>query len=369
MKSRNRAIMRVSFVGIFANLLLSAFKIIVGLLSNSIAIIIDAVNNLSDIMSSVVTIIGAHFAGKEPDKEHPMGHGRSEYLSTVIIAILIIYIGLTALVESVRKIITPEPVNYQTTTIIVVVAAIIIKVLLGIYVHARGKKLQSGSLIGSGLDALYDAVISTATLIAIIIFFTTGWSVEAYLAAGISLFIIYSGIKLIRSAFSTILGQRPDAKLSRKIKQSIAELPDVNGAFDLILHDYGTGSQIASVNIEVDRHLTAAQLDHLSRDIQKVIFKKYKVIISSVGIYAIDLSHPEVKKLWRATKTIADKYEHIVQLHGFHADLNEKVIHFDVVVDFAPEDRRAYFAKFSRELKDAIPDYELDITQDTDVSD
>ncbi|MBR5670070.1 cation transporter [Candidatus Saccharibacteria bacterium] len=369
MTNRNRSIMRVSLVGIAANLILSAFKIVVGIFSNSIAIIIDAVNNLSDIMSSVVTIIGAHFAGKEPDKEHPMGHGRSEYLSTVIIAVLIIYIGLTALVESIRKIIVPEAVNYQVTTIIVVSAAIVIKVLLGLYVRARGKKLQSGSLIGSGIDALYDAIISAATLVAIIIFYTTGWSIEAYLAACISLFILHSGIKLLRSAFSTILGQRPDANLSRKIKESIAEFPEVEGAYDLVVHDYGAGSTIASVNIEVDRHLKASQVDHLSRDIQKAIFKKYKVMISSVGIYAIDLDNPDVKKLWHTTKTIADKYEHIIQLHGFHADLNEKKIHFDVVVDFALEDRRAYFAKFSRELKEAIPDYELIITQDVDTSD
>ena len=369
MTNRNRSIMRVSLVGIAANLILSAFKIVVGIFSNSIAIIIDAVNNLSDIMSSVVTIIGAHFAGKEPDKEHPMGHGRSEYLSTVSIAVLIIYIGLTALVESIRKIIVPEAVNYQVTTIIVVSAAIVIKVLLGLYVRARGKKLQSGSLIGSGIDALYDAIISAATLVAIIIFYTTGWSIEAYLAACISLFILHSGIKLLRSAFSTILGQRPDANLSRKIKESIAEFPEVEGAYDLVVHDYGAGSTIASVNIEVDRHLKASQVDHLSRDIQKAIFKKYKVMISSVGIYAIDLDNPDVKKLWHTTKTIADKYEHIIQLHGFHADLNEKKIHFDVVVDFALEDRRAYFAKFSRELKEAIPDYELIITQDVDTSD
>lgn len=369
MTSRNRSIMRVSLVGIAANLLLSAFKIVVGIFSNSIAIIIDAVNNLSDIMSSVVTILGAHFAGKQPDKEHPMGHGRSEYLSTVIIAILIIYIGLTALVESIRKIVTPEAVNYQTSTVIVVVAAIVIKILLGLYVHARGKKLQSGSLIGSGIDALYDAVISTATLVAIIIFFTTGWSIEAYLAAGISLFILHSGVKLLRSAFSTILGQRPDANLSRKIKESIVEFPEVEGAYDLVIHDYGAGSTIASVNIEVDRHLTAAQIDNLSRDIQKTIFKKYKVIISSVGTYAIDLDNSDVEKLWRMTKTIADKYEHITQLHGFHVELKEKSIHLDVVVDFQPENRRAYYDKFCRELKSALPDYKLNIVQDSDISD
>ena len=369
MKNRNRSIVRVSLVGVLTNLVLSAFKITVGLLSNSIAIIIDAVNNLSDIMSSVVTIIGAHFSNKEPDKEHPMGHGRSEYLSTVIIAILIIYIGLTALVESVRKIIVPEAVDYQATTVIVVSAAIVAKILLGLYVRASGKKLQSNSLVGSGIDALYDAAISTATLVAIIIFFTTGWSIEAYLAAGISLFILRSGFKLIREAFSTILGQRPDSNLSRKIKQSIAEMPEVKGAFDLVMHDYGAGATIASVNIEVDRHLTAAQIDNLSRDIQKLIYKKYKVIISSVGTYAIDLDNPTVEKLWRTTKAIADSYEHIAQLHGFHVELKEKVIYLDVVISFTLADRRAYYDKFCRELKAALPEYTFNITQDSDISD
>lgn len=369
MASRNQQIVRVSIVGILANFLLAGFKAVIGVLSNSIAIILDAVNNLSDIMSSVVTIVGAHFAGKAPDKEHPMGHGRAEYLSTVIIAVLIIYIGLTALIESIKKIINPVQVDYNTATVVIVSAAIFVKVLLGIYVYKRGKKLNSGSLVGSGIDALYDAVISIATLIAIIIYFTVGIQIEAYLAAGISLFILRSGLKLIRGSFSMILGERVNAKLSRNIKKEIAKIEGVNDAFDLAIHDYGSGKTVASVNVEVNRNLPAYEIDKLSRSIQKTIYKKYRVTISSVGIYAIDLENPTVNRLWNQVAEIRKRYEHIIEVHGFHVDIEERDISFDVVVDFAVDDRREYYQDFCREVKQAIPDYNIAIVLDADLSD
>lgn len=369
MKNRDRQIVWVSILGILLNLVLVAFKTLVGILSNSIAIVLDAANNLSDVMSSIVTIVGTRLASKGPDKNHPMGHGRSEYLGTVIIAILIIYIGLAALVESIKKIINPVPVDYGVATIIVVSAAIIIKVFISIFFRARGKKLESGSLIGSGIDALCDAFISLATLIAIIIFFATGLQIEAYLAAGISLFIIFSGYRLIRNAFSTILGERVDAKLSRSIKDEIAKIDGVNEAFDLAMHDYGSGKTVASVNIEVNRRMPAYEIDKLSRKIQQHILKKYNVAISSVGIYAIDLENPTVEKLWRQLEELRDRYEHILQIHGFHVDIEAKEINFDVVIDFAVEDRQEYYRKFCRELGRTIPDYQINAQLDLDISD
>jgi len=369
MNNRSKKIVRVSILGIVTNLALAGFKVFVGLLSNSIAIVLDAVNNFSDSLSSVVTIIGTFFANKAPDKDHPMGHGRSEYLSTVIIGGLILYIGFTALIESIKKIITPEPVNYQAATVIVVVVAIIVKIMLGLYFRMRGKKLESSALVGSGIDALYDAVISTATLIAIIIFFAAGVSIEPYLAAAISLFILRSGVKLVREAFSTILGERADPKLTKRIKADIAKIDGVNGAFDLVVHDYGNGFILASVNIEVDCKLTASDIDDLSRTIQKTIYKKYHVIINSVGIYAIDLSDATVEKLWRTVNEVREKFEHIMEVHGFHVDLADHEITFDIVVDFTAHDRKSYYQKFCREVEVAIPDYAISVTLDADVSD
>ena len=369
MSVRNKKIIRISILGIVANLALAGFKVFVGLISNSIAIILDAVNNLSDSLSSVVTIIGAHFANKAPDKDHPMGHGRSEYLSTVIIAMIIIYTGITALVASIRKIITPEPVNYSVATTIVVIAAIIVKIFLGIYFRHRGKKLGSASLVASGTDALFDSIISVATLITIVVFITSGLQIEAYLAAIISLFILYSGYKILRRAFSMIIGERASADISRRIKADISKIDGVNGAFDLVMHDYGAGAIVASVNIEVDHELTAADIDDLSRKIQKVIRKKYRIIVASVGIYAIDLDDPAVEKYWRICSDIRERYEHILEIHGFHVDFEDKEISFDVVVGFAAANRRAYYQKFLNEVQRAIPDYRLEVTLDSDISD
>ncbi len=351
------------------NVALAGFKIVVGLLSNSIAIILDAINNFSDSLSSIVTIIGASFASKAPDKKHPMGHGRAEYLSTVIIGMLILYIGITALIESIRKIITPEPVNYRTETIIVVAVAIVVKIALGLYVHHRGRKLKSGSLIGSGIDALYDAVISAATLVAIIIFFTTGLQVEAYLAAGISLFIIRSGFILIRGAFSAILGERVDPRIAKRIKADIANVDGVNGAFDLVMHDYGNGATVASVNIEVNHDMTAGEIDALSRAVQRMIYEKYRIVLSSVGIYAVDLDNSEVKRLWSLVNDIREKYEHIIEMHGFRVYEKAHQISFDIVVDFAVADRKAYYREFCREVEATIPDYAISVVLDSDISD
>ncbi|MCQ2569271.1 MAG: cation diffusion facilitator family transporter [Candidatus Saccharibacteria bacterium] len=369
MNKRSRKIIRISIIGIITNLALAGFKIFVGLLSNSFAIILDAVNNLSDSLSSIVTIIGASFASKGPDRNHPMGHGRAEYLSTVIIGMLIIYMGFSALIEAIKKMITPEHVNYQLSTAIVVVVAIIVKIVLGIYYQKRGKKLDSDALIGSGIDALYDAIISIATLAAIITFFMTGWEIEPVLSTGISLFILRSGAKLIYESFNTILGRRADSGLTMHIKEDIAEVEGVNGAFDLTMHDYGKGYIAASVNIEVDRRLVAAEIDDISRKIQKIIYKKYHITLNSIGIYAVDLRDPTIDRLWHTIGDVAKKYEHIKEIHGFRVDQDECEISFDVVIDFVPKNRRSYYQKFCREAQKAVPGYIIEARLDSDVSD
>ena len=184
---RQKIIIRTSITGIAANILLAAFKVTVGLLSHSIAIVLDAVNNLSDALSSVITIVGARLAGREPDKKHPFGHGRVEYLSSLGIAGIVLYAGITSLVESVKKIIHPETPDYSIASLVIVGVAVVVKILLGFYVRTTGEKVNSDSLVNSGKDALMDSVISTATLIAALIFTFAHISLEAYLGALISL--------------------------------------------------------------------------------------------------------------------------------------------------------------------------------------
>ena len=203
--ARERIIIKTSVIGIAANIFLTAFKAAVGLASNSIAIVLDAVNNLSDALSSVITIIGTRLAGKPADKKHPFGHGRIEYITAMIIAVIVLYAGITSLLESVKKIIHPETAEYTVTALIIVVVAVIVKLVLGRYVFTVGKRVHSDSLVASGQDASFDAIISASTLVAALIFIFLHISLESWLGAAISIVIIKSGFEMLRDTISRIL--------------------------------------------------------------------------------------------------------------------------------------------------------------------
>ena len=246
---RKKRIVRTSVIGIIANLFLAGFKAVIGFMSNSIAIVLDAVNNLSDALSSVITIIGTRIAGRKPDKEHPYGHGRAEYLTAAIIAIIILYAGVSSLAESVKKLIHPETPDYGPAALIIVSVAIVAKLALSVYVKRTGEQVNSDALIASGQDARNDAVISAATLAAAGIYLIWGLSIEAFLGVVISLMILKAGYEMLRQTISRILGERIDNDLARAVKAVILRFPDVSGAYDLILHSYGPDLLMGSVHI------------------------------------------------------------------------------------------------------------------------
>ena len=258
--NRDKVIVRTSLIGILANVFLASFKAVVGILSSSIAIILDAVNNLSDVMSSVITIIGTKLAQKRPDKKHPYGYGRIENLSTSLIAVIVLYAGVTSLVESIKKIIHPPVPDYSAAAIIIVASAVVVKILLGLYVRRKGESVNSDSLIASGKDALLDSVISAATLLAAMIYHI---KTEAWLGAVISLVIIKSGLEILGDSLSSIIGKRISSELSKEIKETVTSFPEVQGAYDLILHSYGPDLLIGSVHIEVPDTMTVDKLCQL----------------------------------------------------------------------------------------------------------
>ena len=249
--SREKIIVKTGIIGIAANIFLAAFKAAVGLISNSIAVTLDAVNNLSDALSSVITIIGAKLANRRPDKKHPLGHGRIEYLSAMIVSAIVLYAGIASIVESIKKIIHPETADYSAPALIIIASAVIVKIILGRYVKAQGKRANSKALIDSGSDALFDAILSASVLISAIIYITTDVSLEAYVSVIISAFIIKSGIEMITETFNDILGHRADSELTTKIKQILCEEPEVRGAYDLVLTNYGPDRNYGSVHLEL----------------------------------------------------------------------------------------------------------------------
>ena len=368
-EARNKKIIKTSIIGIIANFILAIFKVVVGFLSGSIAIILDAVNNLSDTLSSIVTIAGVKFANRAPDKNHPLGHGRFEYLGAAIIATVISYIGFTAIFESIGKIINPNEVNYTFITFLVVSVSVIIKILLGCYYKKIAKQVDSDSLKNSGFDAMMDALISAATIVAGLIYVIWGISIEAYLATLISVFIIYSGFRMLRESFSVILGERVDSDLSRRIKQAICEIDGVYGAYDLLIHDYGTGRSYASVNIDVLDTLSVVEVDDISREVRHLVGQRFRIYVSSVGIFPINTKDKHTVEVRNNIKAMMLMNDHIRQIHGFRIDEKAKEITFDVVIDFSVKDQNALRRRIIKELKRVYPDYHFVISIDLDFSD
>ena len=367
--SRNKVIIRTGITGIIVNLLLVVFKSIVGFVSGSIAIILDAVNNLSDALSSVITIIGAWYASKKPDREHPLGHGRAEYISESIISLIVLYAGFTSLIESVKKILKPSELNYGALTLTVVFIAVIVKILLGTYVRKKGEEVNSGALIDSGKDAMFDSVISASTLAAAGIFIMTGLSLEAYLGAVISLYIIRSGVEMLKGTLSDILGRRVDSEISKSIKKLICSFEEVHGAYDLILHNYGPETYLGSVHIEIDDNLNANRIDELSRDIAGAVYSEFGIIMEAIGIYSVNTTDPEVIAIRRQVMDLIYSHDYILQVHGFRADTEKKTLSVDVIIDFSAPDRRAIYDHIVNDVKETCPDYEVNVTMDIDSSD
>ncbi len=364
---RDRVIIRTSIIGIIANVFLAAVKAVVGVISNSIAITLDAVNNLSDALSSFITIIGTKLAGRKPDKKHPLGYGRIEYLTAMIIAAIIIYAGITALTESVGKIIAPEEADYSTITLVILALAIVVKLVLSRYVKAVGKKVQSGSLIASGTDAFMDAILSTSVLASAIIFIIWHISLEAYVGVLISFMILKAGGEILWGTLNDILGRRMDEDVTAAIKETICDRENVSGAYDLILHTYGPEMIVGSVHIEVPADMSAGELDQLEREIAKDVMAKHGIVLAGIGIYSVDLKDEEAMRMRREITDAVMAYEGVLQLHGFRIDIENRKVSFDVIIDFDRKDRDELCERIVSDLHERYPDYSLGITLDVDI--
>ncbi len=366
---REKVVIRTSIISICSNLLLVGFKATIGFLSNSIAIITDAINNLSDAMSSIITIIGTKLAGKAPDKKHPYGYGRIEYITSLVVSAIVLYAGITALVESIKKIITPEAVNYNATTLIILITGITVKFALGLYVKKKGHSVKSDSLIASGADAFNDAILSISVLVSAIIFMLFKINLEEYVGVLVSIFIIKAGLELIKESVDNVLGTRIESHLAKSIKREILKEEKIKGVFDLILNDYGPDKYLGSVHIEVADTLTVADVDKISRDITKRIFEKYGVILHTIGVYSINTKDKEVIASKEKVEKIVFAHKEILQMHGFYLDTDEKFMSFDIIIDFKAANREKIYQEIYDEIQKLFENYKISITLDVDISD
>ena len=366
---REKVVIKVSIISILANIVLAGFKAFVGFLANSIAIISDAVNNLSDALSSIITIVGTKLAGKAPDKKHPYGYGRIEYMTSLIVSAIVLYVGITSLVESVKKIIHPEKTDYSIITLIILIAGIIVKFVLGLYVKKKGKVVNSDSLVASGTDAFNDGILSISVLLSAIIYMLFHINLEAYVGVLLSCFIIKAGFELIRESVDNMLGVRVESNLARSIKKDVTSEKEVQGAYDLVLNDYGPDKYIGSIHIEVADTLTVADIDKISRNITKKILNKYGVLLHTIGVYSVNTKDKDVIEARKEITKIVFSYDGILQLHGFYIDKKDKYISFDIIMDFKVKDREEIYKNIYDKVKNKYKDYNINITLDIDVSD
>ena len=367
--SREKTIIKTSVIGIIVNVLLAGFKAVVGLMTHSIAIVLDAVNNISDAASSIITIAGIKLAGKEPDKEHPFGHGRIEYLSAMVISVIVLYAGISSLSESVKEIIHPETPNYNLVSLIIIAVAVVTKILLGRYIMGVGEKVNSDSLTNSGKDALLDSILSASTLAAAIIFLIFHISLEAWLGVIIAIVIIKSGFGMLWDTISQILGVRNDAELSKGIKETVEGFPDVQGAYDLVLNNYGPNRWNGSIHIAVPDTYTADQLDELIRNIQKEVLQKYQVVLTAIGVFPVNTKDvKEINEVREKVQEIVFAHPNVKQIHGFYLVKKDKAMRFDIVISLDARDRIGLYKDIVSDVQKAFPDYTLQIAMDIDFS-
>ncbi|MBQ3425708.1 MAG: cation transporter [Clostridia bacterium] len=363
---REKAIVKTSVIGVITNVLLAVFKAAVGVISNSIAVTLDAVNNLSDALSSVITIIGAKLGAKQPDKKHPLGYGRIEYLSSMIVAAIVLYAGITSIVESVKKIIHPEAVDYSMVSLVIIAVAIVVKLILGQYVKKQGEKHKSGALVASGSDALFDAILSASVLLSAIIYLIWHISLEAYVAVVISIIIIKAGLEMMSETLNDILGKRGDKEEVAEIKRLICEETEVRGAYDLIMYNYGPNKNYASVHVELPDTMTVDEVDKLTRRIQMKVYNESGVILTGIGVYSYNTSDDEAAKIRNDVHETVLSHDWALQMHGFNADTESKKMRFDVVLSF-DIDRSEAVNTLTKEVQAKYPDYTLQIIPDIDA--
>lgn len=363
-QSRNSQITRVSIVGIGANALIATFKVVVGLLSNSVAVLLDAVNNVTDAMSSAITIIGVKLAGKKPDSKHPFGYGRVEYFSAIVVAGIIFAAGVSSLAESVKAIIHPEQPSFTWVSVVVIVVAIVSKLVMGRYFQMRGRSLNSDALVASGLEASYDALLSGATLLGAAVSMLWDINIDGYIGVAISAFIIKTGIETLLDPLGKVVGKRVQGELATAIKSKVMEVPGVLGAYDLILHDYGPDRAIGSIHVEVSDTLPPHQIQKICRRVSAVVYTEFKAIMT-VGIYVSNDTDPKVVAIREEVRQLAMSQEGVQQMHGFYVD--EEEMAFDIVVSF-DHDAPAICHWLERQIAAKYPGKRMHITPDTNYA-
>ena len=363
---RRKRIVAVSIIGIVTNLLLGGLKAVLGILSGSIALVSDALNNITDSSSSLITIIGTKLAGKAPDKQHPFGHGRTEYLTSLLIGGIVFITGFQSLISSAKAIFNKEEMSTSIVTAIMIIATIVAKIILGTFTENSGKKYNSGALIASGADAKNDAIISVVTLISALIYMFVKISIDGIAGVIISIFILKTAYEVLSDTIKKILGERVDGEIVRGIKEIARNTEGVINCFDLILNDYGPDFYTGSINVEIEDDRSIGEMYPILHEAQTKIYNKYNVFLV-FGFYSVDVDDDRYVKIKSLLKNYKEGERHIINYHGIVIDDKDKTIYCDITRDFDIKSETV-MENVNRILKEEFPQYNIHVNIDTEFS-
>lgn len=319
--------------GIALNILLFALKLFVGTITSSVAVTADAFNNISDAGSSVVTMVGFRLAGKKPDPEHPFGHGRIEYISGLIVAMLIFVMGFELIGSSVGAILSPEPTELNLISVIILAVSVVIKLYMFIYNRAIGKKIGSAAMTATASDSIGDAAATLAVLVSLAVSHFSGWLIDGYIGLAVALFILFAGYRAAKETIELLLGTRPDRELVAELEKTVLSYHPITGVHDLILHDYGPGRQFLSLHAEVPMEEDILFVHDVVDNIEIEIFKRFG-IETVIHTDPIDTRDPRLNKIKAIVSERLSELGGCMRAHDFRivpGPTHTNVV-FDIVV-------------------------------------
>ena len=360
-ETREGITITTSTLGILVNTILAVVKILVGIAVGSIAIISEGANNASDSATSLITIVGAKLSTMHPNKKHPFGFGRIEYLTSLVIAIFILVTASELFLSSFKLIFSPGELAVSYVTLIIIAVSAVAKLFLGTYSIRMGKKAGSESLIALGTDCRNDAFISAVTIFSALIFLLFDTSLDAYAGILTSALIFKAGFDILKETVSHLLGKPASEELVAKLYEEIKAVPCILGAADLMLHNYGPDAYSGSINLEIDHEKTIGEVYEEVHDLQLRIKREYGIVMV-FGMYAVDSDHENVKIMRQKIEEFVAKFEHITGFHALYLAPNTNEIYCDFVVDYDFHDWDDLKENFTKYMHELYPDYKLTVT-------
>lgn len=362
--SREGTVVAVSGLNILVNLIFAAIKVVIGLAVSSIAIVSEGVNNATDSATSLITIVGTKLSAKHPTEKHPFGFGRIEYLTSLLISVLILFTGAELMESSVKLIITPQEMSISYVTMAIIAVSALVKLALGLFTIKEGKRVDSSSLVALGTECRSDSVVSVITLVTALVFLVFHVSLDAYAGIIMSLIVLKAGFEVLKETLSDILGQAGEKELAQELYRIIRAEPLVLNAADMMLHNYGPDAYSGSVNVEIDHSKTVGEVYAALHELQlRIMHEKHITMV--FGIYAVDKDHTQIRQLREQVAAFVRQQEHVTSYHALYIHPNGKDIYVDLVVDYALTDWEVLRKEFTAYMAELYPDKHLELVIET----